>query len=79
MSGGFAYNLALQAAMDEHAFSNVRRNHMLDVFRMRNPRIMKQDEDEKKLDAVILPHRYERIQTFSQNVIRYDCLTVTYD
>lgn len=76
MSGGFAYNLALQAAMEERVFSNIRRNHMLDVFRMRNPRIMKRDEDDKKLGAVILPQRYERIQTFSQNVIRYHCASV---
>lgn len=71
MCSGFAEKLArIQAAMEERVFSYVRRNHMLDMFRMRNPRIMKRDEDEKKQGAVILPQRFERIQTFSQNVIR---------
>ncbi|KAL8603792.1 hypothetical protein ACOMHN_058527 [Nucella lapillus] len=55
------------------AFSNHRRNRLLDVFGMRNPRprMMKRKEDEKKAGAVVLPRRYERVETFGLDVISY--------
>ena len=49
---------------------------MLDVFRMRNPRMMKRDDDDKKQGAVVLPRRFERIEVFAQNVIRFVCFSI---
>jgi hypothetical protein len=55
--------------MDGMFANNVRRNHLLDVFRVR--RVVKREDEDMKQSVVARPYRSERVHTSEDNIIRY--------